>query len=262
MPHHKVTSAKYAIGRLIREFKIKDQSIIDDLHEYAIETLEFCEHHAGFRRMKCRIKIASHRGLLPHDYHEEDFVEHSGKLMLPSNDVTLATRELGRTTIQQPNPGSVSYGLATVGTNPTDLDNPPIYNTRATSYGIEKYYLEGNYIKTEFESGYVYLYYRAHMIDECGLPMIPDTIYYKEAIFWYAAYRLVLGGYQPPNPRLTLEYCEDKKNHYISAAANDAQFPSIPDMERFKRSWVRLVPNYNAYSDYFMELDNLHQNRV
>jgi hypothetical protein len=80
--------------------------------------------------------------------------------------------------------------------------------------------------------------------------MIPDNIYYKQALEWYIIRQMMMGGYK--NENFNWQIADQQWKHYCVAAQNDAAYPSIDKMESFKNMWVRLVPNINAHADFFM----------
>jgi hypothetical protein len=119
----------------------------------------------------------------------------------------------------------------------------------------DSYIIDYNYIKTSFASGQVCLSYTAFPVDEDCFPLVPDDISYKEAMFWYIFKQLLLGGYDKPNNKIDYNYADQKWMKYCSQARANANFPDIDKMQSFMDQWVRMVPDVNAHSLFFEEMN-------
>jgi len=117
------------------------------------------------------------------------------------------------------------------------------------------YYTEADMIKTSFESGKVCLSYKAFPTDHDCYPLVPDSISFKEALFWYIFKKMLLRGFQSPNG-FNYMTANQEWQKYCSQARNEAVFPDIPQMESFMNQWVRLLPNINRSEEQFEKLGN------
>lgn len=131
-----------------------------------------------------------------------------------------------------------------------------IHCTDCTNQGAvnkDSYIIDCDYIKTSFPTGKVCLSYTAFPLDEECFPMVPDSISYKEAMFWYVFKQLLLGGWDKPTNKIDYNYADQKWKYYCTQARNESVFPDIDRMQSFMNQWVRLVPEVNAHELFFEE---------
>lgn len=117
------------------------------------------------------------------------------------------------------------------------------------------YYTEADMIKTSFAEGKVCMAYKAFPTDHDCYPLVPDSISFKEALFWYIFKKLLLRGMQAPNG-FNYMSANQQWQYYCTQARNEAVFPDIPQMESFMNQWVRLLPNINRSEEQFENLGN------
>lgn len=115
------------------------------------------------------------------------------------------------------------------------------------------YFTESDRIKTSFKEGTVCLAYKAFPTDKDCYPLVPDSISFKEAMFWYIFKKMLLRGMQPKNG-FNYMTANQEWQKYCSQARNEAVFPDIPQMESFMNQWVRLIPNINRSEEQFENL--------
>lgn len=102
----------------------------------------------------------------------------------------------------------------------------------------ETYKLNGNQLKTSFENALVLISYKALPLDDQGYPLVPDNYAFKEALTWYIAKKLILGG-----KKLMVGY-ETANNQwlkYCTQARNRANYPDLDGYQKFMESWVQMV---------------------
>lgn len=113
----------------------------------------------------------------------------------------------------------------------------PDKNSLAATYS-ETYHLNGNQLKTSFENGLVLVSYMGYPLDDHGYPLVPDNYAFKEALTWYIAKKLILGG-----KKLMIGY--DTANQqwlkYCTQARNKANMPDLDAYQNFHQSWVQMV---------------------
>ena len=145
----------------------------------------------------------------------------------------------------------LSYGSSTfhAGIHCSDCVNE-------VSNAKDSYIIDYDYIKTSFPSGQICLTYMAFPVDEECFPLVPDDISYKEAMFWYIYKQLLLGGWDKPTNKIDYTFADQKWSKYCSQARANATFPDIDKMQSFMNQWVRLVPDVNAHSLFFEELNS------
>mgnify|MGYP003114728197 FL=1 len=121
--------------------------------------------------------------------------------------------------------------------------------------GKDSYIIDCDYIKTSFPTGTVCLSYMAFPLDEDCFPMVPDSISYKEAMFWYIFKQMLLGGWDKPTNKIDYNFADQKWKYYCTQARNEATYPDIDKMENFMNQWIRLVPELNNHELFFEELN-------
>ena len=100
----------------------------------------------------------------------------------------------------------------------------PNLTERESPYEIS---IQGNYIQTNFDSGYIYLRYRGLPVDENGDLLIPDIQrnklpdYIKYTCIRRTLENLLLTS-DDPNVGQKLQYFSQKENEYYHAAKNDS----------------------------------------
>ena len=127
--------------------------------------------------------------------------------------------------------------------------------TNSSATHKDSYIIDCDYIKTSFPTGEVCLSYTAFPLDEECFPMVPDSISYKEAMFWYVFKQLLLGGWDKPTNKIDYNFADAKWKFYCTQARNESVFPDIDRMENFMNQWVRLVPQVDAHQLFFEELN-------
>lgn len=110
-------------------------------------------------------------------------------------------------------------------------------NTTSGSY-METYYLNGSELKTSFENALLLISYMGYPLDEDGYPLVPDDYSFKEALMWYIAKKLILGG-----KKLIVGYeiANQKWLKYCTQARNKANYPDLDGYQNFFESWVQMT---------------------
>lgn len=117
-----------------------------------------------------------------------------------------------------------------------------------TSRTNNYYQIQGNYIQTSFESGYIKLHYWALPVDKEGYPLIPNNSNFKYALEWHIIRRLIGAGYQ--HPVFSWKEANEQFEFYAARAMNEISYPSEDSMAKLNRSLVRLIPPTNYYEDF------------
>lgn len=139
---------------------------------------------------------------------------------------------------------------------PTTKPGPvvPLYGQDIQQVSLYKgssyYKIVGHYLQTSFETGFVKLHYLARPLDAEGYPQIPDNENFKTALYWYVLMMLIGAGYE--HKVFDYETCSEKYEKYGARAINEITYPSLDDTARMNRTWVRLMPPTNFYSDFFI----------
>lgn len=230
----KKISVKVVIDKIFRDLNLQNSDWTDDAIEWVAEAIEFIGHKTGFISKEKSIKIVSHRGILPNDYYivQPKGVIYKGASMYYGSNSDIYNPEESEILLANTSQTFQSLDRARYG-------HPVIPDYRENS---SRYYELSNdgYIITSIENGEILLKYYAYPTDKDGYLLIPDDVYYKEAILWYVLKKLILGGYRHP------EFNYHTANQYwkksCAAAANNAAYPTFDKMVSFTKNWVRMIP--------------------
>lgn len=253
---YKTISSRAVIQKVFRDLKPTDSSWADDAIEWIGEALDFIGYHAGFNKKTASLSVTAFRAALPCDLYTVRAVEYKGSPLLYGSDLT--GFDTSRTTNMSP-AGSLSIATqARFETTPGTIQNTvtgeshfvAAGSTISRHFGGDYYMINPNYLVTSFEVGTVKLHYDAFLVDDAGYPMVPDNIYYKQALEWYIIRQMMMGGYK--NENFNWQVADQQWKSYCVSAQNDAAYPSIDKVESFKNMWVRLIPSINAHDDFFM----------
>jgi hypothetical protein len=214
---YKSISSKAIIAKVMRDLKPGNTSWTIDALEWIGEALDFIGFHAGFEKKSKCLKVNSFRAALPCDFYDMHSVEKDGRPLILTS-------------------GSRSF-------------EPSKLTIERMRYPERTYSLNPNYIIAGFEEGELTLNYLAFPVDEDGFPMVPDNIYYKQALEWYIIRQMLMGGFK--HEAFNYQFADQKWGHYCVAAQNDAAFPSVDKAQSFMNGWLRLAPNVQLQEEFF-----------
>jgi len=117
---------------------------------------------------------------------------------------------------------------------------------RTTHY----YKIQGNYIQTSFEEGFVKIHYLALPVCEEGYPLIPDNENFKQALEWHIIRRLIGSGYE--HKVFDYKYADEQFEKFAARAMNEISYYSPDGAARLNRSFVRLIPPFHFQEDFFI----------
>lgn len=125
-------------------------------------------------------------------------------------------------------------------------------NTYTTDY---TYVIVGDYIKTNQATGYLMVAYQAIPTDVEGYPLIPNNVDFINALSWYVAMKY----YYPKWTRgqIREEVYKDARrawSYFSKKAFGVATMPDRGQLESFKNSWLRLIPNINEIDTDFQNM--------
>lgn len=108
------------------------------------------------------------------------------------------------------------------------------------------------------KTGKVCLAYYAYPLDDEGYPLIPDEIYYKEAVKWYITYKIdyIQWRHDLSNQSFRLNYqiSESEWLWYVAAAQNNAKMPDVGQMENMKNFILTHRPRLDHFNTFFRNL--------
>jgi hypothetical protein len=129
---------------------------------------------------------------------------------------------------------------------------PPLDSLSVTN-GLY-YRLNRSFINTSFREGKVTVYYIRLPIDEEGFPLIPDNSLVDEALMWWIARNLCLGGLK--HPSIDFKMCEQLWDKYYPKAQNNVAFPSMANIEKYARDWNRLIKTNNYRQKFVLGVND------
>lgn len=238
MVPNKYVSGKNIIGKVYRDLNLQTEERFYDMFEWCYEALEFIGVPMQNIKKSCAVTIEDYKACLPLDMLNEIQVEYNGAPLMPHSGTFGVETTFSSNVSDSGVPSSVDNGLH---------DNALIKT---------KHYYEivPGYIKTSFRYGEVNIAYYAMPVDKENYPLIPDEINYREACFWYIVYKLILSGHD--HKRLDMGTAYQMWEKYCRQARSFANMPDLALLEKFKIQRLSLVPNVNAYSTFF---ENLNQ---
>jgi len=210
-------SIKEVISKVYRDLNLQDESRWEDMIEWSAEALEQVGAYMQYVHKSETLTVENHRVALPCDFHKIVAIEHKGEhLRYLSGDFD------------------------------TYYHQGDSKNLRSfSSYG---YNINSAFINTNFKEGTITFAYIAMPTDSEGFPLVPNNISYKEAIFWYIAKKLMLGGFE--HKIIGYELAEARWHHYCSQARGKANMPNADGMESIKNQWNRLMPVMTDHSTF------------
>lgn len=279
---YKLISSKAIIRKVMRDLKPPGDNWIDDGIEWIGEALSHIGSSPQLVSKVCTLTIENYKSLLPIDlYYIEQVAISNGTNPSISNELTellAQVKTLNAAILSNPD-DSIGYNnqLRALNSRIVVLENlymnsgqpltPLQYGTSTFPAHLhcdncvnqfakakDTYVVDGDYIKTSFDTGLVCISYKAFPIDSDCYPLVPDDISFKEALFWYIYKQMLLGGYTPSINGIDYNFADKKWGFYCTQARNNANFPSIDKYESFMNQWVRLIPNLNRHSNFFENL--------
>ena len=117
--------------------------------------------------------------------------------------------------------------------------------------GLYSFFISGGWLKTNVPEGEeIFFHYKGFPVDENGYPKIPDVYTFKEALFWYILYKMMMRGFEHPNKQITFQTANSQWLKYCSQAEAESKLMDLPRMNTFKNKWVRLIPNIQPLENF------------
>lgn len=225
---YRYVSSKEMLAKVARDLKPNDYDWEQDVLEWIGEALEFIGSGAAYELKKRHLEVWNYRALLPLDLRELKGVYNEDK----------KAYEYGHHDY-------LDNGVQVVAkTNPvaTTHSGVQIFSGKWIEYPDDGYFINGGYLIMPFEKGEVIIEYEGLKLDEECYPMIPDSIHYRNAIFFYILRQMIMGGYKHPDPNLGYMQVDELWKKYCDQASVKGNFPSFDKAMNLGRSFVSLVP--------------------
>ncbi len=249
---YNVVSTDSIVSRIIRNCKLSDTTYANDIYEWINEAVDQLEIRWRLPRTHKKISITAHTEKLPCELVTLDAVIYNGHRL----------RYGGGTIDAKAHPIQFSSSITTYF---SDTQSDAYINQQNhdllrgqdlrsfDTFDTEDYYnIEPGYIKTSFECGDIWIFYKIRKTDKCGLPLIYDLEAAKEGIFWYVTGKLLFSGLKLPNPEIDITYCDNKSSKLIRKAKNTIKAMSDEEKEMQLQMWNNLIPTQSYYSQLFL----------
>lgn len=229
---YKYTSINRVVAKLYRDLGINTEINESNVIEWIAEALEKIGSYFQYEEIKECIKLEN------------------GKAKLPLN----------------------FYKLKDIGYNNTPLSWASL--SLLTEYSCEgsniptccvphSFYIQGCYIVTDIEidqsvsNQSLNIVYLGVPVDENGYPMVPDDVYYLEAVAKYVTYMMDYREWRKGNiADKVLQKSEQDWLFYVNSARGSANMPNERQMRNLKNIWTKLIPNVNDENNFFKKNSN------
>jgi len=159
-------------------------------------------------------------------------------------------------------------------TNSPDINDPyytaysdaPTIMDKDTYAQYYTYYLNDNYIFTNFSDGYVDIAYKAFPVEDCcgeQWPLVPDNVRYIEGVRTYCAERIGFKAWMRGDiTDKVYQKLEQDRIWNIASANTAGRVPSLDQMESLKNQWLTLNPDLQQHSQSFRYLNRRQRIRT
>lgn len=247
------SSIKEVIGRVIRNTRLQDASLIADMDEWIPEAMGHMKTKVTLQpRWKC-IPIEFHKGKLPCGMRKLLAVTYGGRRMRYYNGSTV----FGAPTVTGTGGSTLDSSIFTAEFfqqfNPANgegyFNMQQLTQVNQLQAAQEYYYTELNWINTSFQNGYVILFFNAIPVDEEGFPLIPDNEFYKTAIYWYCRAMMIGAGFVDRVFRE--DQCMQRFEQAAARAVAQIRYPSVDQVESRMENLSRLILPDNYFENFF-----------
>lgn len=224
---YKYKSSKSIIAKLYRDLGSNVELNESDIYEWIGEGLLKIGSYSQNIDKSTTLTIANHRVALPCDFIQPIDISHN------SMPMSWASKSM-----------ITNYFCDT-------CNNIPSCCTQDT------FYIQDGYLNTSFEDGDVCLVYQAVATDDEGFPMVPDNVYFDEALASYCTFKLDRIAYRQGNiPKDAYKESERDWLWYVNSARGSANMPNEAKLGQLRNVWVRLLPLANERNKFFSNNPN------
>ena len=253
---YKTTSSKAIIARVYNDFKPSGSSWVSGAVDWMGDAMGLIGYHGGLETKTTCVKIKDFRGCFPDDFESLIGVIYKGRrlpismskakfpihlnknftpLMLSNDDLirletlTKQIEQLDAFLLDEPDNTDFIDAKAKATAELNGLTESK-YIKNTSTYGVDYYSINPDYIITSFEDGEITIIYQAFMVDEEGFPKIPDTPKYKDAVLWYIIRTMILSGYK--HPFISFGDADQMWEVKRKKAANDIKISTLDEKQR------------------------------
>ena len=125
-----------------------------------------------------------------------------------------------------------------------------------TSSSAQTYTVEGNFIFTSFDSGFVAMSYNAIPTDKDGYPTVPAEQQWLEAASHYIALKIAkklwMQGHLRPDVYQVIE--RDRDWYFAQAVNHSKQWNGVDEAESMQNATLRTIPDIQAHASFFANM--------
>lgn len=217
----KWVSANSVIAKIYRDNNFNENLNSSSIIEWIMEGLERLDVLPQYENKKVELEIHNHRAEAPCDIiHIKQIKYHNAALTHTNN----------------------------TGSSHFEEDNPILGNGFNYSFNWP-------YIKTNFSSGSITVYYVGFKVDEdTGLPLIPDNVYVREALSMLVLSKLKQSQYVSQQISFNeWQAIKQEADLAIDNARTKFTFISPEEFVGVTNMWTTLIPNRFAHDSFFTD---------
>lgn len=249
-------SANSVIAKIVRDTGVEQSDILPDILEWLAEAMD---------HMQIQLELYPTHKDLTLNFHAAKIPKGCARLLAVSfcgfrlryrnrdNDPRAKVRVINGVDSAR-NPNSVFE------TDPMAVEVNPVqdkarrwpypYAVNQMPWHEEAWYqVKGGHIWTSFPKGQVTLHYETAPLDDNEIPLVPDNMSFKEAVYYHVRGKMVAAG-KYKDPVYTMRDILGLYDQYASKAIEEITYPSPDQMESMIDTWVRLIPSNEYFKNF------------
>lgn len=248
------TNLDNVIAKIQRDTGIQHADLISDLVEWIPEAMAEMEIQLELAPMFKTVPVNFHAAKIPCGMTRVLAISYCG-FRLPFNN----RDNDPRTRVAKIGPDSVENPNSIFQTDPMNVEYNPVQEkgrrwpyplpARNQIHQTASYQIKGGHVWTSFPYGEITIHGEASPADENGLPLVPDNMAFREAIYYHARGKLVGSG-RYKDPAFSMDSLLGMYEKYAARAIEQISYPSPDQMAKMVDNWVRLIPAANYFENF------------
>lgn len=234
------TSIKQVFAKIYRDLDINQEIPESSMLEWSAEALLFIGSYSQFNEESECLTLVNGKAKLPCDFYKLVDINYKGYPVYWATNTNASNYQCDNCKI-------------------------PICSTNYCDY---TFYLNDSYLISNIENqddveANICIVYLAIPTDKEGYPMVPDDVYFREALTAYIIKKIDWQEWR--KGKQTDKVKEDSEKNwmfYVNAARGSANQPNLQQLERIKNIWRRLLPLSNEYSRGFVNLGKQEKRNI
>lgn len=248
----KTISLKNVISKVYSGLNIKDEDNLVNIIEWLGEAISKIKADAQLETKQYTLCVENHKAELPCDMVYLEEVDYKGRQMSKASADKLIHHHQSDLGLYNQ---YFSVDIRKLANKCFEVGQRYVYTDG------EYFKIENGWFKTSFQKGEVNITYKKFPTDDEGFPLVPEEESYREALFWYVAWKyFYIKKIEASNAdfnkfnHLSLE-AEQKWHWYCGQAGSEALMPDLFTLENIKRNFISLVPKLNSFDKSFSDLN-------